>query len=218
MLVLDEWLLTPERVALHVPTGTAVIADPHLGYHLTRQLAGDAIPLPSVAQQLAPLEGVRQRHTFTRLIVAGDLVERSAGVIDEFCAWLGAVGLELLAVVPGNHDRRLANLPCPLLPAYELAGWQIVHGDGDMPAGRMLCGHFHPSLWRQGGKRPCYLLRDEQLILPAFCPEAAGANVGKEQRWAKWRCLAILGKVVRDCGLAGTLGARRRGQSRSQGR
>ncbi len=36
MRVLDEWLLTPWRGAIHLPTATAVVADPHLGYDRVR--------------------------------------------------------------------------------------------------------------------------------------------------------------------------------------
>ena len=32
----DEWLLTPERVAVHLPTSTGVVADLHLGYEEAR--------------------------------------------------------------------------------------------------------------------------------------------------------------------------------------
>jgi metallophosphoesterase superfamily enzyme len=51
--VLDDWLLTPERAALHVPTATAVIADLHLGYAQARQQCGDAVPTADLDQQLA---------------------------------------------------------------------------------------------------------------------------------------------------------------------
>src|SRR5438270_5847367 len=36
MIVHEDWLLTPVRAAVHLPTATAVVADLHLGYELAR--------------------------------------------------------------------------------------------------------------------------------------------------------------------------------------
>ena len=55
MRVLDDWLLTPSRTAIHLPTATAVIADLHLGYDRVRRRGGEAVPTLSVAQDLDPL-------------------------------------------------------------------------------------------------------------------------------------------------------------------
>ncbi len=54
MLHLD-WHLTFRRIAIHVPTATAVVADLHLGYQDARRQCGDAIPSVDVETQLAPL-------------------------------------------------------------------------------------------------------------------------------------------------------------------
>ena len=42
MRVHEDWLLTAQRVAIHVPTRTAVLADLHLGYDAARQRRGEA--------------------------------------------------------------------------------------------------------------------------------------------------------------------------------
>ena len=69
----DDWWLLPERLALHEPTATAVIADVHLGYSAIRRRLGDAIPLPGMAATLAPLARAAATHRIDRLVVAGDL-------------------------------------------------------------------------------------------------------------------------------------------------
>src|SRR5579875_3115103 len=75
MRVLHDWLLTAERVAVHLPTRTAVVADLHLGYAEARRRRGDAVPSESISELLGPLRRVRQQHAARRLVIAGDLLE-----------------------------------------------------------------------------------------------------------------------------------------------
>ncbi|MBY0233221.1 MAG: hypothetical protein K2W96_28395, partial [Gemmataceae bacterium] len=80
-----EWELSPARFALHLPTRTAVVADLHLGYGRVRHRGGDAVPAPTIAEEMAPLAGVE------RLLVAGDLFEdgrhQRAELEAELLAW-----------------------------------------------------------------------------------------------------------------------------------
>jgi hypothetical protein len=109
VIVHTDWLLTPERVAVHTPTATAVVADLHLGYDEARRRRGEAIPLASLDEELAPLRRVLARHEVRSVVVAGDLFEERGGAARarEFLAWFVATGVTLTAVVPGNHDRGL---------------------------------------------------------------------------------------------------------------
>src|SRR5947209_5883705 len=70
---LDEWLLTPYRVAIHRPTRTAVVADIHLGYAEARCRRGDAVPQIAVETILQPLAEVREQFVVEKIVVAGDL-------------------------------------------------------------------------------------------------------------------------------------------------
>src|SRR5260370_21634994 len=110
MIVLDDWLLTPERAAIHRPSASAVVADVHLGYGEARRRGGDAVPLPD-ATAIDALQPLIKTHHLRRLIVAGDLFE--AGASDELVAallaWCERVHIEL-AVVPGNHDRGIGKI------------------------------------------------------------------------------------------------------------
>jgi uncharacterized protein len=200
----DAWLLTPERAAVHLPTGTAVVADLHLGYDLARRRGGEAVPPVSLGEVLAPLERLFGRHGCGRLVIAGDLFEDTwcPELASELEGWLDAVGAELAGVVPGNHDRGFsAAADWPLCPAgLDLGGWRIVHGDGTLPEGRTVCGHFHP--WLRWGRvsAPCYLVGADRVVLPAFSPDARGVNVRGAARWHGHRCCAIAGDEVLDLG------------------
>jgi putative SbcD/Mre11-related phosphoesterase len=215
VLVHRDWLLTPQRAAVHVPTATAVVADLHLGYSEARCRAGEAVPLPDLGRVLAPLARVAERHGARRLVVAGDLFESSriASLAEEFAVRLRAMGLELTAVVPGNHDRRLVadDTPLPLRPdGVDVGGWRVVHGDAELPTGPAVFGHFHPWLrWSRGVEGPCYLVAPDRLVLPAFSADAAGVNVLRDRRWRAYRCCVTAGEKVLDFGELRALARRR---------
>ncbi len=204
MRVLDDWLLSPTRAAIHLPTATAVVADLHLGYEKSRHRAGEAVPLMPLDIILDPLKSIAGHAR--RLVVAGDIFEAGADrdIATEFVAWTEKHHFELIAVVPGNHDRRLASLS-GLLPIYTdgfaLADWHIVHGDGKIPKCRVVHGHEHPFVrWSPALAGPCFLVGPERLILPAFSRDAAGVNILPGRRWADLRCCVIAGEQVLDFG------------------
>jgi putative SbcD/Mre11-related phosphoesterase len=208
MHVLTDWLLTPERAAVHLPTATAVVADLHLGYGDVRRRRGEAVPLCPPDETLGRLGRALDRLGVRRLVVAGDLLEdgRRAAVTADLLRWLGRAGLELVGVVPGNHDRRggdrVAVAGVPVFPeGFAVGRWRVVHGDGPLPRGRLVQGHEHPCVrWAGGLAAPCYLVDSGRLILPALSPDAAGVNVLPDRRWARFRCCVIVADEVLDFG------------------
>jgi metallophosphoesterase superfamily enzyme len=205
MKVHDDWLLTPERAAVHLPSATAVLADLHLGYEQARRRNGEAVPHLDLAQALAPLRALFLRERVQRLVIAGDLFEDGWDDIlaAQVLAWLKAAGVKLGGFVPGNHDRRLPaggdTLPV-CRDGVELGGWRVVHGDGPLAGGRLVHGHFHPWLRRGPVSAPCYLVGERSLVLPAFSLDALGVNVLRHLRWQRHDCFAIAGDEVLHCG------------------
>jgi metallophosphoesterase superfamily enzyme len=208
MHVLDEWLLTPQRVAVHFPTRTAVVADLHLGYDEARRLAGEAVPVVDLSDQLLALGEVLGRYRLRRLAVAGDLLEdgRCRAATAGLRRWLDGLSASLVGVAPGNHDTArgtaLTEGHWPLYPGgIELGRWRVVHGDGTLPAGPVVHGHEHPWVsWRRGPAAPCYLVGPQRLVLPAYSADAAGVNVLGVRRWKDLRCCVIAADVVLDFG------------------
>ena len=197
----EQWLLLPERIALHEPSAMAVLADVHLGYSAARQRLGDAIPWRSVAEELQPLVAAARKHDIRALIVAGDLFERGydAAMAQEFLDVLNRRRIRFLGLVPGNHDRGIdqASLQIPLFrDGFDLAGWKIVHGDQPVADVPTVMGHWHPAVRLKRRKLPCFLARGQQLILPAFSLDAAGVDVRSDPRWGDWQCYAICGSSV----------------------
>jgi putative SbcD/Mre11-related phosphoesterase len=211
MRIHRNWLLTAQRAAIHLPTSTAVVADLHLGYEQARRRNGEAVPHVSHMETVNNLDSLFALHTINRLVIAGDLFEdaRHQRESPELLAWLRKRGVELLGIIPGNHDQRLRRDPglWPLLSeGLCLGNWRIVHGDGELPAGQIVQGHVHPCLrWRRNLCAPCYLVGSKRLILPAFSRDAAGVNVLHDRRWQTYRCLAVSGEQVLDFGEVATL-------------
>lgn len=201
----DEWRLLPQRLAWHEPSATAVLADVHLGYSAARQRQGDAIPGRSVLEELQPLLDAARRWAFRNVVVAGDLFEQGydAELMRQFLALLGDAHLKLAALIPGNHDRGIEMASAPIFAAgCDVAGWQIAHGDRPIDAARVIMGHWHPAVrWRRR-KLPCFLTNGQQLVLPAFSLDAAGADVRREPHLRGRTCYAIDGERVFhvDCG------------------
>jgi putative SbcD/Mre11-related phosphoesterase len=206
MQVHHDWLLTAERAAIHLPTSTAVIADLHLGYNQVRVCTGEAVPIAGLEDVVAALDSLVAKHNVYRLVIAGDLFEdaRYSQPVAELLDWLERSGVELTAVVPGNHDRGLAGRlgTVPVQPeGVDLGSWRVVHGDGRLPPGRLVMGHHHPCFrWADKITAPCYLVARDQIVLPAFSPDAAGINVLHSNQWWGYKCCVIAGDDVLDFG------------------
>jgi uncharacterized protein len=220
----DGWLLTAERTAIHVPTGTAVVSDLHLGYGEVRRRGGDAVPILDIVSLLEPLRQAFHIHAVRRMVIAGDLFEAGLAVeiIRPLLGWLRAASVELAAVVPGNHDRGLARA-AGLLPVhpdgFTLGRWRVVHGDSALPDGPVVQGHEHPRFrWSAGVSAPCYLIGPARVVLPAYSPDAAGVNILGRRAWRDFRCAVIVGKEVLDFGPVAELFGKTRGRFRSAAR
>jgi putative SbcD/Mre11-related phosphoesterase len=203
MRVLGDWLLTPARAAIHLPTATAVIADVHLGYGEARHRGGDAVPRRSVDEVFAALRPVLSAHSAGRLVIAGDLFEAGAlpALVADLHGWCDRVGVSL-AVVPGNHDRGL-DVELPIRPEMVLGTWHVVHGDGALPDAPIIQGHEHPCIrWSGHVAAPCYLVGTRRLILPAFSPDAAGVNVLGAVRWRDFRHVVVAENRLLDFGFS----------------
>jgi putative SbcD/Mre11-related phosphoesterase len=199
-----DWLLTPQRAAVHLPTATAVVADLHLGYDAARNRGGDAVPVRDLTRSLTDLAALAAAYPVRRLVIAGDLLESQAGrsLLGDFQARLARAGVELAAVVPGNHDRSLVAADVPLFrDGFEVDGWRVVHGDGKLPGTRVVLGHFHPCVrWQGRYATPCYLVASDVILLPAFSRDAAGVNVLRRRAWQAHECHAIAGGRVLSFG------------------
>ncbi len=216
---LGEWKLLPERVALHLPTGTLIAADLHVGYGRERTLRGDAVPIPSLEDELGSLLAAWSREKPNRLVIAGDLVEKARpDLLSALAEWFSRSGIRLEGLVRGNHDGGKSRWPLPLLPEGFLVGRHAICHEYPGTPGPVVHGHEHPAVALPGlGLVPCFLLDERRLVLAAYSQDATGGNILRRKdidELREMQCLAVAGTRVENLGtvleLEAHLGAPRR--------
>jgi DNA ligase-associated metallophosphoesterase len=175
------WLL-PERAAFWPARGTLFVADAHIGKAASFRSAGVAIPAGTTASDLDRLSHLIQQLGAYQVAFLGDLLHsrrgRQARTLEAFRAWRALhAGVEML-LVRGNHDRRAGDPPpdwhveCVDQPVV-LGGFALCHDPQSIEGCYALAGHVHPAVrmigkGRDRARLPCFLLRPDQAILPAF--------------------------------------------------
>lgn len=186
-------VLLPESAVLITSTSvpTLILADVHLGKAATFRARGLPIPEGDDARDLDRIAALVKTHRPGQLIIAGDLFHSPAGLTPELAnlieLFLHQIAIPTL-LVTGNHDAKLKRLPSGLTTtaAHDLGGLQVIHDPAHVPPGQpSLCGHWHPVLRIPEGKRsslrlPCFLLRNQTLVLPAFGGFTGGAVIQPE--------------------------------------
>lgn len=205
MRVFQEWILTPWRLAIHEPTRTAVVADMHLGYDLARRQAGEAVPNMDWDGYLAPLHAAASAQDIDKLVIAGDLFEKAfdPALWLQLRKRLRGLGIDVVGIVPGNHDRGLCEqkkLPI-FADGFSIGGWTVHHGHIPAKSDNVVLGHWHPCVRIQDRKAPCYLAGPRRLLLPAYSHDAAGVTIWRHPKWRGMRCYAIVEGSVLDVGI-----------------
>ncbi len=203
-MIWDDWRLDHRRMALHRPTGTLVVGDLHLGYLHSRQRLGESVPLESLAEELVGLELGWNELQPSGLLIAGDLVERQAtGLIPAFAQWAQARSIQIIGLIPGNHDSKINQAPFPILEqGYRLGRWRISHDDDDLPE-PLVHGHRHPAIPLPGhGMAACFVVSQCRLMLPAYSAHAAGGSVLRRSivPWPEGEVIAMAGGRLENLG------------------
>jgi metallophosphoesterase superfamily enzyme len=196
--------------------GTLLIADVHLGKGETLRAGGApvgrALLEGLIDEPMLRLRAAAARRRASRVLVLGDLLHAPAGLTDDMLARAAEHFAELaragvrVALVPGNHDRRVDRVSerwgVEVLGATVMEGpWRFTHepcDDEAPPAARRSaardpardaerdgwftwCGHLHPAVTlRRGGdalKLACFAVSPRQGLLPAFSRFTAGVSL-----------------------------------------
>ena len=220
-LEVSEGILLDSRRAVWLEREqTLAVADLHLGFVWAHRAEGNLMPLTRPEETVEKLCTLAQEYSARSIVVLGDIVHRAVPIepvreeLRRLCRMLGDVALHLVA---GNHDRALAamlkecKLANPLMAEARIGPHLFLHGDrmpsGELPtAGKTFIGHEHPALTLGDGisrvKCPCFLVRPDLIVLPAFSPWAAGSEV----RHATF--LSPLSKLARFTSAVAILGER----------
>ncbi|HWB02905.1 MAG TPA: ligase-associated DNA damage response endonuclease PdeM [Verrucomicrobiales bacterium] len=176
--------LLPELAAFDTSGQTLFVADLHLGKAAAFRDAGLPLPDGSDAETLHALSALIRDLKARRLVILGDVFHARISHREALHAllrdWLGSHRDLKLAIVPGNHDRKIrwdewfpeADI---LTPGTAVGNCLLHHQPPETTpkTGIALCGHLHPgiSLSRRGVRgvtAPCFRLQENVLTLPAF--------------------------------------------------
>lgn len=181
--------LCADRAAFHLASRTLFIADLHLGKTAAFRASGIPAPESSTTSDLDRLSGVLRRTGAQHLVILGDFVHsahwNTPAPREAFARWRELHTSLHISLVPGNHDAKAGALPqewsIQALPEIsDFEGISLLHNpDHAHPDRPSLAGHLHPgytlkprtSSRRHAGrsiKAPCFWLRGQTLILPAF--------------------------------------------------
>jgi len=173
-------ILHPEKAVYWKEQDALLIADLHLGK--INHFVKHGIPLPNADDSLtlSRLQDLLLEFSPTSIYILGDLFHsqwnEAWNAFEVFIKSFSEVDFYL---IQGNHDIMelkyydQAGLPI-LKEPYLLAPFNLMHigleEESELP---VICGHMHPGVFlrgkgRQRLKMPCFWLKDNQLILPAF--------------------------------------------------
>jgi len=181
--------LLPEGAAFLSEQSTLVVADIHLGKSAVFRANGLPVPEGDTARDFLRLLDLVRKCGAAHLVIAGDLFHARSGMTPELemalAEFFQAIGIPVTLVV-GNHDAKIAPLPEELrhTPHLDLAAdIRVIHDPAQAGGGGFhISGHWHPVVRIADGKRPslrlpCFLVRENTLVLPAFGSFTGGATI-----------------------------------------
>lgn len=181
--------------SVYLPSiGSLLVADIHFGKECSLQNQGVSVPISTSRSDCERLDRLVKKYRPQKVIILGDLFHNRFSQHEEI---LGAFG-ELITgnsstdwmLVRGNHDCSSGDPPLSLGldctdEPHEEDGITFRHIACEHDQGLSFSGHLHPVVSvRVGGRSRercrCFVLKSNQVILPAFGDLTGGALVRKE--------------------------------------
>ncbi|MBS3915493.1 MAG: ligase-associated DNA damage response endonuclease PdeM [Bacteroidetes bacterium] len=196
----DYFYALPEKVLLHVPTKTMLVADCHFGK--ASHFRNNHIPIPHAAaiKDFQNLHHLMETFVPERCVFLGDLFHSASNA-----EWLWLH--ELLKMHPnctfilveGNHDilpvSHYQNAGIQVVEFWEIGSIILTHHPMEKTDSFNICGHIHPGFTISGKGRqhismPCFFIHEKTLIMPSFGALTGFVNMGKRVRGGKALCLS----------------------------
>jgi len=161
---------------------TVFIADTHFGKTATFRAHGIPVGDETLEDDLGRLSGIVRQTGCERLVILGDLIHarrgRSPATLNRVTEWRNQHPSLTIELVRGNHDRA-AGPPVDewnihtLPTSFRDGPFVFSHEPAAATEGFVLAGHLHPKVvlpLEAGGKvkLPCFWVREDVMVLPAF--------------------------------------------------
>ncbi|MGM0557729.1 MAG: ligase-associated DNA damage response endonuclease PdeM [Myxococcota bacterium] len=184
--------LLPERAVWWPSESALFVADLHWGKDETFRQRGVPLPAGQLGHELARLRRVLERTGAEKLYVLGDLIHGrqgiTPGVRDRIATWRTSIYVEMI-LVRGNHDRHLPQLPESWhidshLEPLRVGEFALAHHPEPVTDGFAWAGHLHPTVELESRsdklRLPCFHIRKNVGVLPAFTAFSAGPRVKRQ--------------------------------------
>ena len=151
-----------------------ILSDLHLGKTAHFRKNGIALPNGVIEKDLENLQKLIEHYEPEQIIIVGDLFHAELNSeIEIFRKWFESFNMIKWLLVKGNHDRFSKKFGMEETLIYETETLIFCHESLDSLQKPQIGGHIHPGVTltaqnRQKLKFPCFLVSENQIILPAF--------------------------------------------------
>ena len=151
-----------------------ILSDLHLGKTAHFRKNGIALPNGVIEKDLENLQKIIEHYGPEKIIIVGDLFHAELNSeIEIFRKWFESFNMIKWLLVKGNHDRFSKKFGIEEAQIYETETLIFSHEALDSLQKPQIGGHIHPGVTlmaqnRQKLKFPCFLVSENQIILPAF--------------------------------------------------
>ena len=151
-----------------------ILSDLHLGKTAHFRKNGIALPNGVIEKDLENLQNLLEHYEPEKIIIVGDLFHAELNSeIEIFRKWFDDFNTIKWLLVKGNHDRFSEEFGMEETEIYETETLIFSHESLDSLQKSQIGGHIHPGISliaqnRQKLKFPCFLVSENQIILPAF--------------------------------------------------
>lgn len=174
----EEFTLTNQRAAYWQNDKSLILSDLHIGKTAHFRKNGIALANHIMKNDLERLSILIEYFQPEKFIVVGDLLHAGDNSeVDEFCEWRNQYPDLEFHLIEGNHDKISKKLESKLCLNFkekilEKDNFIFIHDFEKKQEKFQITGHIHPGFMIRSSvkniKLPCFVVSDNQLLLPAF--------------------------------------------------
>lgn len=174
----EVFTLTNQRALFWKKEKALILSDLHIGKTAHFRKNGIALSDQIFENDLQRLSVLIEYFQPEKFIVVGDLLHAGDNSdVDKFCAWKNQFSDLEFHLIEGNHDKISKKLESKLCLNFrdeilEIDDFMFVHDFDKKQPKFQVTGHIHPGFVINSSvkniKLPCFVVTDNQLLLPAF--------------------------------------------------
>lgn len=173
----QDFVLHPTGSVFWPQRNILLISDVHLGKVAHFRKHGMAVPLEVAAKNFEKLDQALDYFRPGIIVFLGDLFHsKKNNEWDLFEDWVSETDAKII-LVAGNHDiidrKHYERLHVQVCSEWQVGNFLLTHHPEEREGFFNFSGHIHPGIelrgmGKQSLKLPCFFVKPDQMILPAF--------------------------------------------------